>query len=329
MTAIERRHAGVNGIRLAYDEAGRGPLALLVHGWPELAHSWRNQIPALAAAGYRVVAPDMRGYGDSDAPAAVADYTILHLVGDLVGLLDHLGVADAVVIGHDWGAPVAWHAALLRPDRFRAVVAMSVPHTLRPLHAPLETFRRFGHHGFYWLYFQAPGVAESELERDVALSLRKIYHAASGDVPADWHWRAIVPEGGGLLDTTADPAKPPGWLAPEDFARYVAAYKKSGFRGGLNWYRNIDRNWALMAPFGDARIRQPALFIAGERDPTLRIGGRRDRLAAMNDAVPGLRGKILIPGAGHWVQQEAAERVNTALLEFLASLPQASAASAR
>jgi len=310
----------VNGIRLAYDEAGTGPVVLLVHGWPELAHSWRNQIPALAAAGYRVVVPDMRGYGESDAPAAIEDYTILHLVGDLVGLLDHLETAQAVVIGHDWGAVVAWHAALLRPDRFRAVAAMSVVHTLRPHHAPLAAIRAFGHHRFYWQHFQEPGVAEAELERDVARTLRRVYHAASGDVAADWHWRAVVPEGGGLLDTTIEPPAAPAWLAPADFARYVAAFQKSGFRGGLNWYRNIDRNWALMAPFGDAQIRQPALFIAGERDPTLRIGGKRDRLAAMDEAVPGLRGKILIPGAGHWVQQEAAARVNAELIAFLRGL---------
>jgi pimeloyl-ACP methyl ester carboxylesterase len=317
---ITRRYADLGGLRLAYDEAGAGPLVLLVHGWPELAHSWRNQVPVLAAAGYRIVAPDMRGYGESDAPAAVDDYTILHLAGDLVGLLDHLGAAEAVVVGHDWGAVVAWHAALLRPDRFRAVAAMSVVHTLRPHHAPLATLERLGHRRFYWQYFQPPGIADAELERDAARTLRCVYHAASGDVPADWHWRAVVPEGGGLLDTTLEPPAPPAWLATSDFARYAAAFAKSGFRGGLNWYRNIDRNWALMAPFADARIRQPALFIAGERDPTLRIGGRRDRLAAMDEAVPGLRGKILIPGAGHWVQQEAAERVNAELLAFLRGL---------
>jgi pimeloyl-ACP methyl ester carboxylesterase len=318
--AIARRYAEINGIRLAYDDAGAGPLVLLTHGWPELAHSWRNQIPALASAGYRVVAPDMRGYGESGAPGAIEDYTILHLVGDMVGLLDHLEAAEAVIVGHDWGAVVAWHAALLRPDRFRAVAAMSVVHTLRAPQAPVATFRGRGFEGFYWVYFQAPGVAEAELERDVARSLRMIYHAASGDVPPDWHWRAVLPAGVGLLDTTLEPAAPPPWLAPADFARYVAAFAKGGFRGGLNWYRNLDRNWALMAPFADARIRQAALFIAGERDPTLRIGGRRDRLAAMDEAVPGLRGKILIPGAGHWVQQEAAERVNAELLAFLRGL---------
>lgn len=317
---LTRRHAALGDLRLAYDEAGAGPLVVLVHGWPELAHSWRNQVPALAAAGYRVVAPDMRGYGGSDAPAAIEDYTILHLAGDLVGLLDHLGAAEAVVVGHDWGAVVAWHAALLRPDRFRAVAAMSVVHTLRPHHPPLAALQQLGHRSFYWQYFQPAGVAEAELERDVARTLRCVYHAASGDVPADWHWRAVVPEGGGLLDTTLEPPAPPTWLASADFARYVAAFEAGGFRGGLNWYRNIDRNWSLMAPFADARIRQPALFIAGERDPTLRIGGRRDRLAAMDEAVPGLRGKILIPGAGHWVQQEAAERVNAELIAFLRGL---------
>jgi pimeloyl-ACP methyl ester carboxylesterase len=320
MADIGYRDADLGAIRLRYAEAGDGPAVLLCHGWPETAHSWRNQIGALAGAGYRVVAPDMRGYGTSSAPAAVEDYTILHLVGDMVGLLDVLGVGEAVIVGHDWGAPVAWHAALLRPDRFRAVVGMSVPHTRRPPQAPLEVLRRRGYHGFYWLYFQEPGVAEAELERDVVRALRRIYHAASGDVPEGWHWRAVVPAGAGLLDTTIEPASLPPWLAPADFEIYVAAFRKSGFRGGLNWYRNIDRNWALMAPFAGLRIRQPALFIAGERDPTLRIAGRADRVAAMEEAVPGLRGKILIPRAGHWVQQEAAERVNVELIAFLQSL---------
>jgi pimeloyl-ACP methyl ester carboxylesterase len=316
--SAEHRYADVNGIRLHYAEAGQGPAVLLCHGWPELSHSWRHQIPALAAAGYRALAPDMRGYGESGAPSEIGDYTILHLVGDMVGLLDRLAIAEAAIVGHDWGAPVAWHAALLRPDRFRAVVAMSVPHTGRPPRAPLETLRERGFHGFYWLYFQAPGQAEAELERDVARSLRLIYHAASGDVPEDWHWRAVVPEGGGLLDTALEPAAAPAWLPAGDFEHYVAAFRRGGFRGGLNWYRNIDRNWALTAPFADLRIRQPALFVAGARDPTLRIGGRGDRLATMDEAVPGLRGKILIAGAGHWVQQEAAAEVNDALLRFLA-----------
>jgi len=319
MPAIQHRHDQINGIRLHWVEAGAGPAVLLCHGWPETWYSWRHQIAALAAAGYRVLAPDMRGYGESGAPDAVADYTIFHLVGDVVGLLDRLEIAEAVVVGHDWGAPVAWHAALLRPDRFRAVAAMSVAHTGRPATAPLEGFRRAGREGFYWLYFETPGIAEAELERDVARTLRCVYHAASGDVPADWHWRAVVPPGGGLLDTTLEPAAAPAWLPAADFERYAAAFRKSGFRGGLNWYRNIDRNWALMGAFAGARIRQPALFIAGARDPTLRIG-RRDPLAGMAAAVPGLRASVLVPGAGHWVQQEAAERVNRELLAFLAGL---------
>jgi pimeloyl-ACP methyl ester carboxylesterase len=316
----DHRFLDVNAIRLHYAEAGEGPVVLLCHGWPELWYSWRHQMPALAAAGYRVLAPDMRGYGESGAPAAVEDYTILHLVGDMVGLLDALGIDQAVAVGHDWGAVVAWHAALLRPDRFRAVAAMSVAHTPRAGMPPLEAARRAGLDRLYWLYFQEPGVAERELEADVERSLRRIYHAGSGDVPADWHWRALVPPGGGLLDTTIEPAVPAPWLAPGDLAHYAAAFARSGFRGGLNWYRNIDRNWALMAPFAGAVIRQPALFIAGERDPTLRLRLRRDPIEAMAAAVPGLRAKVLVPGAGHWVQQEAAERVNAELIAFLRGL---------
>jgi pimeloyl-ACP methyl ester carboxylesterase len=264
-----------------------------------------------------VLAPDMRGYGETSAPAVIADYTILHLVGDMVGLLDALGIAEATIVGHDWGAVVAWHAALFRPDRFRAVAALSVVHTPRPPVPPLAALRAAGLDGFYWLYFQQPGVAEAEFERDVTATLRRVYHAASGDVPADWHWRALVPPGGGLLDTTLEPERAPSWLPPHDLERYAAAFRKIGFRGGLNWYRNIDRNWALMAPFAGRRIERPAIFIAGERDPILRLRIRRNPLDALSEAVPGLRGKILIPGAGHWVQQEAAARVNEELLRFL------------
>lgn len=319
--AVEHRTDTINGIRLHWAEAGPadGPAVLLCHGWPETWFSWRHQIAALAAAGYRVLAPDMRGYGASAAPEAVADYTLLHLVGDMVGLLDRLNIAEAVIVGHDWGAIVAWHAALLRPDRFRAVAAMSVTHTQRTGSPPVDAMRRAGRTGFYWVYFQEPGVAEAEFERDVGRSLRLIYHACSGDVPPDWLWRALVPAGGGLLETTIEPTAPAAWLPPPDFDVYVASFRGSGFRGGLNWYRNLDRNWALMAPFAGALIGQPALFIAGERDPTLRIG-RRDPIAAMREAVPGLRDAIIVPGAGHWVQQEAAERVNAALIEFLRGL---------
>lgn len=315
--ALEHRHADVNGIRLHYAEAGAGPAVLLCHGWPETWFSWRHQIPALAAAGYRVLAPDLRGYGDSGAPEAVADYTILHLVGDMTGLLDRLGIGEAAIVGHDWGAIVAWPAALLRPDRFRAVAALSVAHTPRASMPPLEAIRRGGLERFYWLYFQEPGTAEAEFERDVAGTLRRVYHAASGDVPADWHWRALVPKGGGLLDTTLEPAHPPAWLTTADLDHCVGAFRKSGFRGGLNWYRNIDRNWALTAPFAGLGIRQPALFIAGERDPILRLRLRRDPMEALAEAVPGLRDRLLIPGAGHWVQQEAPQRVNDELLAFL------------
>ena len=317
---IEHRFADINGIRLHYAEAGAGPAVLLCHGWPETWYSWRHQIPALAAAGYRVLVPDMRGYGDSGAPQPVADYTIFHLVGDMTGLIDRLGIGEAAIVGHDWGAIVAWHAALFRPDRFRAVAALSVAHTPRASMPPLEAIRRAGLEGFYWLYFQEPGTAEAEFERDVARTLRRVYHAASGDVPADWHWRALVPKSGGLLDTTLEQARPPAWLTPSDLEHCVAAFQKSGFRGGLNWYRNIDRNWALTAPFAGLGIRQPALFIAGERDPILRVRLRRDPMEALAEAVPGLRAKILIPGAGHWVQQEAPERVNAELIAFLSGL---------
>jgi pimeloyl-ACP methyl ester carboxylesterase len=289
---------------------------LMCHGWPELWYSWRHQLPAVAAAGFRAVAPDMRGFGETEAPADVNDYTILHNVGDVVALVAALGEKQAIIVGHDWGAPVAWTAAMMRPDLFPAVVAMSVPHRPRSAAAPLQTLRDAGLGNFYWIYFQKPGVAEAEFERDPAVTLRKLLYGVSGDVPIDRNNPMLVNEGHGFLYPLAVPEKLPAWLRDEDIEKFASEYRRTGFRGGLNWYRNIDRNWALTAPWHDATIRQPALFIAGTRDPV--IAGPRGTAAIehMSRAVPGVQ-KVMIEGAGHWIQQERPERVNAALLEFL------------
>jgi pimeloyl-ACP methyl ester carboxylesterase len=320
MAKAAQRGITANGIRLQVTEQGRGPLVLLCHGWPEIAHSWRHQLPALAAAGYRAVAPDMRGYGGSDAPEAMEAYSLLHLVGDMVGLVAALGEREAVVVGHDWGAAVAWTCALLRPDMFRAVAAMSVPHRPRGPTPPLATLRAAGLHNFYWLYFQPPGVAEAEFERDPAASLRRILGAVGSGRPRNPDQVLTLPEGGGFLDLMPEQVARPAWLPEADLALMADTYRRTGFRGGLNYYRNIDRNWELLAPWQGALIRQPALFIAGQSDPVIAGPMGRKALEALPQAVPGLRRTMMIEGAGHWVQQERPDEVNTALIAFLDAL---------
>jgi pimeloyl-ACP methyl ester carboxylesterase len=302
-----------NGIEIFLLEQGQGPLVLLCHGWPELSYSWRHQIPALAAAGYHVVAPDMRGFGQTSAPADVDAYSIFDLAGDMVALVAALGEKRAVIVGHDWGAPVAWHAALFRPDVFTAVAGLSVPPPFRGRDRPLDTLRESGITNFYWQYFQSPGVAEREFERDVGLTMRTLLGRGFSDPAAS----LFVEAGQGFLGDVS-PARPlPDWLSEADLAHFTEAYRKSGFRGGLNWYRNIDRNWELTAPWQGAQIFQPSLFIAGSNDSVITglIGAKR--VADMERVLPGLRRKLIIEGAGHWVQQERADQVNAALIGFL------------
>jgi|SRR5882724_7345801 len=315
-STVQHRSLNVNGIQMHIMEQGAGPLAICCHGWPELGYSWRHQIGALAAAGYRVVVPDMRGFGKTDAPQDIAQYTILHMVGDIVALVGALEQKQAVIIGHDWGAPVAWSCAMMRPDVFPKVIAMSVPHRPRGPAAPIAILRKQGLHNFYWCYFQTPGVAEAEFERDVGVTMRKLIYGISGDAPIDRDNPLMVPEGQGFIDRLRVPETLPAWTTEADVEVFVGEYQRTGFRGGLNWYRNIDRNWELTAPWQDARVEQPALFIAGTRDPV--IAGKRGAAAieAMQKAVPNVQ-KVLIERAGHWIQQERPAEVNAAMLSFL------------
>jgi pimeloyl-ACP methyl ester carboxylesterase len=307
------RTISANGIDIFLLEQGAGPLVVLCHGWPELSYSWRHQIAALAKAGFHVVAPDMRGFGRTSAPADINAYSIFDSVGDMVALVAALGEKQAVIVGHDWGAPVAWHAALFRPDMFTAVAGFSVPPPFRGRGRPLDTLRESGITNFYWQYFQAPGVAEREFERDVPLTMRTLLGRGFSDPAAS----LFVEDGKGFLGGVRVDRPLPDWLSEADLAYFSEAYRKSGFRGGLNWYRNIDRNWELTAPWQDAQIRQPALFIAGSKDSVVTglIGAKR--VADMERVVPNLRRKLIIEGAGHWVQQERADEVNAALIAFL------------
>lgn len=330
-----RLQSPVPGIRLAYaqttelrlryahtgpDPDSGAPVVLFCHGWPESWYSWRQQLVALASQGYCCIAPDMRGYGDSDAPADIDQYSILHLVGDMLGLLRALKISQATVVGHDWGAAVAWHCALLRPDVFTAVVGMSVPWAVRGKIDMISSLQKAGISRFYMQYFQQPGIAEVELERDVRRSLRMIYFNSSGDNAASEASLAVLPEGQGFLDSKADPAELPGWLTEADLDWYAGEFARSGFRGGLNWYRNLRHNWELTAAWMGQPIRQPALFIAGTRDGVMKFPASQQQLAAYPQTLPGCRGVHLIDGGGHWIQRERAQEVSSLLLGFLDGL---------
>jgi len=305
-----------NGIRMHVAEAGSGFPVLLCHGFPELWYSWRHQMKALADAGFRAIAPDQRGYGDTDAPQAIDAYTIHHLVGDLTGLLDALAIEKAVIVGHDWGGFVVWQMAMLAPHRVAGVVGVNTPFFPRFPMRPLDMMRASAQGNFHYiLYFQESGVAESELERDVRRSLRGFYQPPNREIMEqlrDVPMGVFGPAGGGILDRLPD--TPHGeFLSTEDFAVFVASFQKTGFHGGLNWYRNFDRNWELTAYLHNAKVLQPALMVTAELDVVL----RPEMAVGMEAWVPNLRRTVLIEGSGHWTQQEQPAAVNAALLEFL------------
>ncbi|WP_171054850.1 alpha/beta fold hydrolase [Mycobacterium sp. DBP42] len=300
------RLVDTNGVTLKVLEAGeRGnPVVVLTHGFPELAYSWRHQIPALAAAGYHVLAPDQRGYGGSSRPAAIDAYNIVELTADIAGLLDDVGAERAILIGHDWGSPVATNFPLLFPDRVAAVAALSVPPVPRASGPPTQIWRRMaGDNFFYILYFQEPGVADDALGADVRESMRRMMTMEGVSAPPD--------------ELRARPLPPlPDWISADEFEHYVQAFTETGFTGPLNWYRNFDRNWELTESTPAPTITVPTLFLAGTADPVLGFTPR-DRV---RDVVTGDYREILIDGAGHWVQQERPDEVNAALLEFLGGL---------
>jgi pimeloyl-ACP methyl ester carboxylesterase len=319
MTAIRHRSVRTNGISMHLAEQGEGPLVVLLHGFPEFWYSWRHQLPALAAAGYHAVAPDQRGYGRTDRPEAITAYDIFQLTGDVVGLVRALGREEAVVVGHDWGAPVAWQCALLRPDIFRAVGLLSVPYLPRGDVRPTDAMRAIpGEKQFYQLYFQEPGKAEADLEADVRRSVRMFLYSLSGDPPPEKRWRFLFERNQRITDTGTDPDVLPSWLTEADVDAFAAEFARTGFRGGLNWYRNLDRMWELTPFLAGVRLRQPTLFVAGETYAVITM--YREAYDAMEHTVPGLRKKVLLPGAGHWVQQERPAEVNRLLLDFLAGL---------
>jgi pimeloyl-ACP methyl ester carboxylesterase len=317
-----RRTVAVDGAELSVVDVGSGPPVILAHGFPELAYSWRHQIGPIADAGYRVLAPDQRGYGRSSRPVDVTDYDIIHLTDDLLALLDDVGEEQAVFVGHDWGSMVVWALAQRAPERVAGVVGMSVPFVPRSDGPPIEMMRAvFGDLFFYMLYFQEPEVPDAELGGDPATMMRRMLAGlGAGAAPAEVDMFAPRAEGG-FLPRLPEPAELPSWLSPAELDHYVAEFTRTGFTGGINWYRNLDRNWALTEDLAGATVTVPALFIAGGADPVLLM----TPLTAMEERVPDLRGSVIIDGAGHWVQQEEPDAVNGPLLEFLASVQPPSA----
>src|SRR5947209_2619909 len=294
--AVIHRHVDAGGVRLHVAEEGSGPPVILAHGFPELWYSWRHQIPALAEAGYRALALDMRGFGDSSRPDDISAYDCARVARDLLAVLDDVGGERAVFVGHDWGAAVVWYLARAHPERVAAVAGMSVPFIPAGKSPPLQLMRKLLGDDFYIVWFQEPGVAEEALSADVARTFltRRVW---------DRQW----------ADDDQEQLRRPDWMSESDLRVYVDTFSRTGFAGGLNYYRNIDRNWELHRELGDRRIEPPSMFLTGERDP-VRLWSSADR---MESWLSDLRESVVVPGAGHWVQQEAAERVNDALVRFL------------
>jgi pimeloyl-ACP methyl ester carboxylesterase len=298
-------------------EQGQGPLVLLCHGWPETWHTWRHQLPALAAAGFRAIAPDQRGYGETDSPESVEAYDIFNLVGDLVGLVQALSEEQAFVVGHDWGSIVAANAALLRPDMFKALGMLSIPYIPRMKVSPKALYQLLtAERNFYQDYFQTPGRAEQELDHDPKRSLSGIiYEGCAEAEPAARGSFVFFDKNTRLVDNLVIPEKLPTWLAQTVFDEMVNAFIRSGFRGGLNWYRNMHRNWMMTSFLDGAKVQQPGIYIGGDQDEALTMVA--EQVEALHQNVPNLRGKHILQGVGHWTQQERPEEFNALLIPFL------------
>lgn len=310
---IKQRRIATNGIHINIAEQGEGPLVLMLHGFPESWYSWRHQFAPLAAAGFHAVAPDMRGYGKSDRPHSIDAYNQVQVVNDIIGLIPALGYKTAVVIGHDWGAPTAWSTALHHPDKVTAVGALSVPFSPRSPVQPMPAMREmFKGQFFYQLYFQEPGVAETEFEKDIRLALRKFLYLGSGD--ADLSGLTAKGPNDDLLTSLPSPKVLPKWLSETDLDFYAAEFTRSGMRGPLSYYRNHDLTWELTKGAPE-KISHPAMFVAGAKDGVILMAA--DALKKMPERVTDLRINTLIPGIGHWTQQEAPEVVNLEILRFL------------
>lgn len=307
-------------IRLNVAVAGHGPLIVCVHGWPELSYSWRHQIAHFSERGYTVAALDVRGYGGSSKPQSIAAYTLRNLALDVAAVIDRLGNGHAILFGHDWGAPIAWMTTLLHPGKVSAVALLSVPYIPLGGVSFIDMMKTLYHDRFFYqLYFQAEGVVEAEVEGDVRTSLRKIYFALSGEAPLN-HWLAHKPKDATLLQGLVDPQPLPRWMSDRDLQVYVEAFQAGGFRGPFNRYRAQNLDFADLSEFVGKPLSHPSCFIGGERDMVRAFIPGTDLYAAPGAFCADFRGSTILPGIGHWVQQEAPAETNAALERFLATL---------
>lgn len=318
MSVISSTKLRVLDLDLACLSAGEGPLVLLCHGFPELSYSWRHQLLALADAGYRAVAPDLRGYGKTLGPSAADQCSFDHLIEDLVAIVAALGEDSAALVGHDFGAFLGWHAAAMRPEIFTRVACFAVPYPtflMGPSPPTKAIKKRVGADSHYILYFQEEGVAERELDANVRETLLRIYWSSCGQETSTEPFGASMPAGSGFLENTVLPDRLPDWLDEADLGVYVEAFSQRGFAGPLAWYRAVDRSWEGLAAARSLKVEQPALFVMGRQDPIFdSTAGLRRR---MKEFVPGLVADLTFEGCGHWVQQERPLETSRALVEFL------------
>jgi pimeloyl-ACP methyl ester carboxylesterase len=317
--AFNHCFAELNGIRMHYIDEGQGPLVILLHGFPYLWYMWRRQIVALVDAGYRVVVPDQRGFGQTDRPDSIEAYDMSQSVGDMVGLMAALGETSAVIIGHDLGAWVAQAAAMLRPDLFRGLAMLNTPVPPRGKVKPTVGLQamakgRVYHH----LYFQQLDKPDRELASDPRKTLSSVFYSISGSAVGAERWRLFVEAGEPILNAFTEPKGDfPSWLSARSLDYYVAEYTRTGFTGALNYYRCRDRNWEITAFLDGAVVSQPSLFIGGAADPSLEPVEIRGLYDQMDAYLPALRKKVLLPGVGHSAAEESPDQVNELLLEFL------------
>lgn len=317
MTFFEHRHVTLNGFSAHFVTAGSGPAVLFCHGFPDLWRGWRRQMEAVAARGYRAIAPDLRGFGESDGPDDPQGYTALDVVGDMTALLDHLGIERAVIVGHDWGATIAWAAALTRPDRFHAVVALSVPYTPRGDESLPRLLARTAPPDFYMLYFLEPGRPEAELDADPRAFLMRLFYSNSAAVPNGRIPQMRLAPSGRFMDALDAPPGGMAWLEQAELDAYTLAFARTGFRRALHTYRSLHRSWELMAAFADRAVAVPALYIGADRDVVLHFPGMKEAVGNMTALLPKAESPVILADAGHFLHWEQPDAVNRHLLAFL------------
>ena len=316
--AFNHCFAEVNGIRMHYIDEGQGPLVILLHGFPYLWYMWRRQIGALAEAGFRVVVPDQRGFGQTDRPDSIEAYDMSQAVGDMVGLMKALGETSAVIVGHDLGAWVAQSAAMLRPDLFRGLVMLNTPVPPRGKIRPTVGLQEMAKgRVFHHLYFQQIGKPDRELASDPRKTLRSMYYSVSGSAVGAERWRLFIEAGEPILNAFTEPKEFPSWLSARAIDYYVDEYTRTGFTGAINYYRCRDRNWEITSFLDGAVVRQPSMFIGGAADPSLEPIELRGLYDQFDTYLSGLQKKVLLPGVGHSAAEESVDQVNALLLEFL------------